>query len=370
MIKIVNLKASKSIFGSNAELLKKITVVSLGESNITKGTCEALNISTAQNKALTGFTKKVVDTFFKYADNEYIQVLELGATGATPDTLPEQITRIGTLLDNNSFSSYMVIVPEGMWKDTSFATLVSKYNDVNKMVYFVGVVPFSYNTSTAAEVKRLANMKSVIMIFDQLKDSTNTSVAGVFAGTYINKFMISLTNTMKSFDYIFINDNIKTIDKTKSDELITNNIVFFADIIGKPGFYNVKCSDGEKFDYYISFDNINIRIVDALQNVLVNSNNELNGALRFDNNSILLLKSVIETELSVGKTLKLITEFGSGYNKASKSITGIGEIAYLPLQEYIESEEAAYNEGEYNSFNMTVRISRWILKVALACNLK
>lgn len=366
--KIVNITGSKAVYGSSAELFKKIVVVSLGETNISKGTSKSINSQTYASIAATGTTKKTLDTYFQYAPDEYIEVLDLGATGSGEDTLPKQIAKVGTLIENGDINPYYVVVPSTFLSDSAYATLLSAYNDINKMVYFICSVAMTEDLSTATNVKRVQEMKSSILILEQLVDENLTAV-GVYIGTYISKFIINAANKLKSFTYVFINQQIKSIDKTKTDLLKKYNIAYFNNLIGKPSFMNVKTSDGEEVDSSIAYDNMSIRISDALTNTLVNANNVKDSSLEFVNNSVLLLKSVIENELLICKDLKLVNEFGSSYDRVIKQINGLDTIAYVDMATYKNQSYDLYLKNEYNGFSTVIRLGSFILVVGLSVDI-
>ena len=102
---------------------------------------------------------------------------------------------------------------------------------------------------------------------------------------------------------------------------------------------------------------------------IVNSANKFNSAIEYNNNGILTLKSVIESELLNCKGLKLITEFGQGYDTAEKAITGINSIAYIPFAQYIKANQADYDKNEYNGFSVEMRIMKFILRLNITSNL-
>lgn len=366
--KIVNITASKAIYGTSAELFKKIVVISLGETNVGKGTSKEINVSQLQSITASGTTKKTLDTYFQYAPDEVITILELGTTSTGEDTLPKQIAKVGTLIDNGDISGYYFVCPPTFLSDAAFATLVSKYNDVNQMVYFVSPVSMSEDLSTATNVKRLSSMKSCICILEQLLDENQTAV-GAFVGTYMSKFIISTSNKLKSFTYVFINQQVKSIDKTKVELLKKYNIVYFGNIIGKPSFINVKCMDGDNVETYIAYDNMSIRLSDAITNVLVNANNLNDSALLFDNNSILMLKSVIENELNSCKDLKLVIEYGSKYSPVTKEILNQNSIGYVDAVTYKTQSYDKYQQSTYDAFSVNIRLAKYILIVGLSINL-
>lgn len=364
--KIVNLTASKSVFANSSELLRKICIVSLGDTNINKGEFKTVNISTVKDIAATNKTKSMLDSFFKYAAEDYITVLELGAVGTGQDTIAKKVEALKQLLIDENLKCYMYLVDKQFIPEATFQTLVSDYNDVNKMVYFVMGIDYGKDIASDLNIPKYANFKSALFIYEML-DGANAM--GTFAGVYMNRFKISANNTMKPFAYQFINDNLKSITKTLADTMDQKNIIYFSSIIGKPSFYEVKCRDGEAFSYYIAYDNISIILVDQITSTLVNSANKFNSAIEYNNNGILTLKSVIESALTTCKGLKLLTEFGESYDEAEKAIKGLNSIAYIPFAEYIKSNQSDYDKNEYNGFSVEIRVAKFILRLNITSNL-
>ena len=364
--KIVNLVASKSVYADSSELLRKVCIVSLGDTNITKGQTKTINISTMASINPQNTTKSILDSYFVYAAEEYITVLELGAVSAGTDTITKKVESLKKLLDDETIKNYIYLVDKQFIAEATFQTLVSAYNDINKMVYFVMGIEYGTDIASDLQIPKYANFKSALFIYEML-DGANAM--GTFAGVYMNRFKISANNTMKPFAYQYINSNLKDITKTLADTMDQKNIIYFSSIIGKPSFYEVKCQDGEAFSYYFAYDNISIRLVDAITSAIVNSANKFNSAIEYNNNGILTLKSVIESELLNCKGLKLITEFGQGYDTAEKAITGINSIAYIPFAQYIKANQADYDKNEYNGFSVEMRIMKFILRLNITSNL-
>lgn len=365
--KIVNLVASKSVNGSNLGLLQKIVLISLGDTNINKDEQKTIKKSELSYISATGDTKLVLDAYFSITDNE-ITILEMSSIATTPETTSEKISRLLEMLNNESVSGYIFILPKEFFADPSITNILTPYNDVNKHTYFVMPVKYGVDLTSNTNIQRVKGMKSCILVYEQLS-TTSYSAMGIFAATYINTFNISNTNTMRAFDYIFINSTIKDITKTTADLLSSNLVVYFANIIGKAGFINVKCQDGEDFSYYIAYDNISIRITDKLSNTLVNANNKFNSSITYDPIGITTLKAVIENELTTCKDLKLLTEFGASYDEAEQAITDLNEISYIDFQTYISSNPDDYASNAYNGYSFNVRISKFILTVNINTNI-
>lgn len=364
--KIVNLIASKSVYADSSELLKKVCVVSLGDTNITKGQLKSINISTLKDIAAENTVKDILDSYFKYATEDYITVVELGAVAEGQDTIAKKVTALKQLLLDNTLSAYLILVDKQFIDEESFVTLVSDYNDINKMGYFVMGVEYDEDLTTNSSIPKFVNMKSALFVYEMLEGA---NAMGTLAGIYVTRFKVAANNTMKPFAYQFINNNIKLITKTTADLLDKNNIIYFSSIVGKPSFYEVKTQDGTAFSYYIAYDNISIILVDQISSLLVNSANKFNSAIEYNNNGILTIKSVIESGLNTCKSFKLLTEFGQSYDEAERAITGLNSIAYIPFAEYIKSNEKDYQKNEYNGFSVNIRIMKFILKLNITSNL-
>lgn len=365
--KIVNLIAAKSVTGSNLGLLEKIVVVSLGESSLSKDEKKTIKKSEQPSISATGDLKTILDAYFSMTEDE-ITILEMSAVATTPETMAEKIVRLKGILDSESLTGYIVILPKEFLAEPTITDILTPYNDVNKHTYFVMPVKYGVDLTSNTNVKRVEGNKSCILVYEQLS-SASYSAMGIFAATYSKTFKISLTNKMRAFEYIFINQQVKDITKTTADLLDKNRIVYFGNIIGKPGFLNVKCQDGEEFAYYIAYDNMSIRVTDRVTNALVNANNKFNSSITYDDIGITTLKSVIEDELSNCLDLKLLTEFGASYDEADQAIGNLNEISAIPFQTYIASKPEDYKNSAYNGFSFEARISKFILTVNINANL-
>lgn len=364
--KIVNLTASKSVYADSSEILRKVCIVSLGDTNIAKGQFKTINISTSKDIVPTKKTKEILDAYFKYATEDYITILELGTVSTGADTIANKVTEFKQLLIDENLKCYMYLMDSQFMAEDSFVTLVSDYNDVNKMAYFVMSIDYGTDIGSDVNIPKFSNFKSALLVYEML-DGANAM--GSLAGIYMNRFKISANNTMKPFAYQFINNNLKSITKTTADLLDEKNIIYFSSIIGKPSFYEVKCQDGTAFSYYIAYDNISIILIDQITSALVNSANKFNSAIEYNNNGILTLKSVIESALSKCQGYKLLTEFGESYDEAEKAIIGLNSIAYIPFVEYLKSNQQDYEKNEYNGFSVEIRVAKFILKLNITSNL-
>lgn len=366
--KIVNLTASKAMISSNLGLLQRVVVVSLGETNIDKDTFKTISKAELSSISATGETKKVLEAFFSVTDKHSVTVLDMAAVSIDPETMAKKIERLKALIADESVSGYLYVLPKEFLAEPTISDFVTEYNDVNKMSYFVMPVAYGTDLTSNADVERVKNMKSVILVYEQL-DSSNLNATGIFAGSYVKTFNISLTNKMRAFDYLYINANIKDITKTTAGLLEKNSIVYFGNIIGKPGFLNVKCMDAEDFTYYIAYDNMSIRIVDRITNRLVNANNKFNSGITYDDNGIISLKANIEDELTNCTNLGLLSEFGASYNETDMAIEELNEISYIPVKEYIKTQPDDYKKNAYNGFSFECRISKFVLTVSINANL-
>lgn len=366
--KIVNLVASKSVVGSNLQLLQKVVLVSLGGTNLGKDEQKTVTKSDVAGISASGDAKLVLDAYFSSTEKP-ITILEMAAVSTTPETVPEKITRLVKMLtEEETLSGYLIIMPKEFFSEVTITNVLTPFNDVNKHTYFVFPLAYGSNVASDANLQRVKGMKSCIVVYEQLQ-SASYSALGLFAATYLNAFEISLTNTMRAFEYIFINQQIKDVTKSTSDLLDKNLVTYFANIIGKPGYLNVKCQDGEEFAYYIAYDNMSIRVTDSVTNTLVNANNKFNSAITYDDIGITTLKAVIENELTNCLDLKLITEFGGSYDQGEQKITDINEISSIPFQKYIASNPNDYKIGAYNGFSFECRISKFILTININANL-
>lgn len=365
--KIVNLVAAKSVTGSNLGLLQKVVLVSLGGTSLSKDEQKTIKKSELSSLSAIGDTKLVLDAYFSATENA-ITVLEMLSVSTTPETISEKVTRLNKMLEDESLTGYIIILPKEFLSEPSITTVLTPFNDVNKHTYFVMPVKYGVDLTSNTNVQRVKGNKSCILIYEQLQ-SASYSAMGLFAATYVNTFNISLTNTMRAFEYIFINQQVKDITKTTADLLDKNMIIYFGNIIGKPGYLNVRCQDGEEFAYYIAYDNMNIRVTDRVTNALVNANNKFNSSITYDDIGITTLKAVIEDELINCVNLKLVTEFGASYDETEQSITEKNEISAISFQQYIASQPADYQIGAYNGFSFEARISKFILTVTINANL-
>lgn len=365
--KIVNLVAAKSVTGSNLGLLQKVVLVSLGGTSLSKDEQKTIKKSELASLSASGDTKLVLDAYFSATENA-ITVLEMSAVATTPETISEKVTRLNKMLQDESLTGYIIILPKELFKEPTITNVLTPFNDVNKHTYFVMPVEYGVDLTSNTNVQRVKGMKSCILVYEQLQ-SSSYSAMGLFAATYTNTFNISLTNTMRAFEYIFINQQVKDITKTTSDLLDKNLVVYFGNIIGKPGYLNVKCQDGEEFAYYIAYDNMSIRVTDRVTNALVNANNKFNSAITYDDIGITTLKSIIEDEMINCVNLKLVTEFGASYSEADQAIGDLNEISAIPFQTYIASQPEDYKNSAYNGFSFEARISKFILTVNINANL-
>lgn len=365
--KIVNLFAAKSVTGSNLGLLQKIVVVSLGESSLSKDEQKTIKKSELASISANGVLKTILDAYFSITEND-ITILEMSAVTTTPETIPEKVIRLNKMLSDESITGYLIILPKEFLEEPSITTVLTPFNDVNKHTYFVMPVKYGVDLTSNTNVQRVKGNKSCILVYEQLQ-STSYSAMGLFAGTYANTFNISSSNTMRAFEYIFINQQVKNITKTTADLLDKNMIVYFGNIIGKPGYLNVRCQDGEEFSYYIAYDNISIRVTDRVTNALVNANNKFNSAITYDDIGITTLKSVIEDELVNCVNLKLLNEFGASYDEVEQAIIEKNEISAISFQQYISAQPEDYKVGAYNGFSFEARVSKFILTVNINANI-
>lgn len=369
--KIVSITASKSSQISSLGLLGKVCIVSLGESSLSQNTMKEVFVgSYSKDLTPTGELKKSLNSFFGLAKEYSINVLELGSVDSGSNTIEAKVTQLKSMLESGDLSNYIYLMPKEFLASAGMVSLASNYNTINDSVYFA--LPIAKDTDLEGDlnIPKFNNLKSVLLLFNQLTDTENNNILGTFGASYLVNFSkISSTNTMRSFDYLYINLATDSINAVKAKTLKDKNIVYFMPLTGKPSFMNVKTQDGENFISSIAYDNMKLRLNDRLVNTLVGNANKFNSSIPFDDNGIKLLKSVIESEFESIKNLKIILEFGAGYDDTEKAITNKGEISYVPFAEFIVDNPSDYQNDLYSGFLANVRLAKFILFLDLKINI-
>lgn len=369
--KIVSITASKSSQISSLGLLGKVCIVSLGESSLSQNTMKEVFVSSySKDLTPTGELKKSLNSFFGLAKEYSINVLELGSVDSGSNTIEAKVTQLKSMLESGDLSNYIYLMPKEFLASAGMVSLASNYNTINDSVYFA--LPIAKDTDLEGDlnIPKFNNLKSVLLLFNQLTDTENNNILGTFGASYLVNFSkISSTNTMRSFDYLYINLATDSINAVKAKTLKDKNIVYFMPLTGKPSFMNVKTQDGENFISSIAYDNMKLRLNDRLVNTLVGNANKFNSSIPFDDNGIKLLKSVIESEFESIKNLKIILEFGAGYDDTEKAITNKGEISYVPFAEFIVDNPSDYQNDLYSGFLANVRLAKFILFLDLKINI-
>lgn len=369
--KIVSITASKSSQISSLGLLGKVCIVSLGESSLSQNTMKEVFVgSYSKDLTPTGELKKSLNSFFGLAKEYSINVLELGSVDSGSNTIEAKVTQLKSMLESGDLSNYIYLMPKEFLASAGMVSLASNYNTINDSVYFA--LPIAKDTDLEGDlnIPKFNNLKSVLLLFNQLTDTENNNILGTFGASYLVNFSkISSSNTMRSFDYLYINLATDSINAVKAKTLKDKNIVYFMPLTGKPSFMNVKTQDGENFISSIAYDNMKLRLNDRLVNTLVGNANKFNSSIPFDDNGIKLLKSVIESEFESIKNLKIILEFGAGYDDTEKAITNKGEISYVPFAEFIVDNPSDYQNDLYSGFLANVRLAKFILFLDLKINI-
>lgn len=369
--KIVSITASKTSQISSLDLLGKICIVSLGESSISQNTMKEVFISSYEKDLTpTGDLKKVLSSFFSLAKEYSINVLELGSVDSGSNTIDTKIAKLKSLLEQGDIQNYIYLMPKQFLASDSMVSLCSAYNSINESVYFAFPISKDTDIESDSTIPKYNNLKSVLLVYNQLTDTENNNILGIFGASYIVNFSkINSSNNMRSFDYLYINLNVDFINAVLTNQLKAKNIIYFMPLTGKPSYMNVKTQDGENFVSSIAYDNLKLRLSDRIVNTLVGNANKFNSSIPYSDNGIKILKSVIEEELETNQNLKIIQEFGAVYNDSEKAIENKNEISYIPFQQYIKDNPADYQDNAYNGFLTNIRLAKFILTLDLKINI-
>lgn len=369
--KIVSITASKTSQISSLDLLGKICLISIGETSIAQNTLKEVFISNYEKDLTpTGEIKKVLSSFFSMAKEYSISVLELGSVDNTENNIDSKITKLKSLLEQGEIQNYIYLMPKQFLSSDSMVSLASGYNSINESVYFVFPISKDTDIESDSTIPKYNNLKSVLLVFNQLTDTENNNVLGIFGASYLMNFSkINSSNNMRSFDYLYINTNTDLLNAVLTKQLKDKNIIYFMPLTGKPSFMNVKTQDGESFTSSIAYDNMKLRLSDRIVNTLVGNANKFNSCIPYNDNGIKILKSVIEEELESIQNLKIILEFGAVYNDSEKAIENKNEISFTPFSKYIKDNPDDYKNNSYNGFLVNIRLAKFILFLDLKVNI-
>lgn len=347
-----------------ADLIRKYMVVSAGDTNIDSGSYEVVDRSSYEDiftSTTNNPTYNWLVAFFTNAPNAEAYVLETGTIVGNDATA--NIAILSAFISAGTEPCYKYSCPQGFYGEGAFTTLLGLYTGVTAQTYFSLEITNGVDPSQDPNFTALAGMKSFFPCYGSgvSGESIDGAITGVMASTLYD-LSASNPNTMLNYSRV-LGVTAPTLSSTLATTLNGLGINYAGIITGITTIFNGRYADLVTWDYWYGWDWFQINTINTLTATIVNGANNPSASVRYDQNGIDTIKSVLNGVAKKGQSYGVVTDFGADYDFINDEITDLGSFYAIPFYTYIASEPTKYAQGKYDGLSGYLLIGRFIRQV-------
>lgn len=345
---------------------------SFTSATILKG--ESVTLKTQTNGTLSIVKSGDFDTYFTYDETSGLITANSNSSGDSTKTLT-----ITATYDDNSTTATISLTAQTdaetsttgetltnytKYRDTAFSDLASEYLGTEHNSYFLAK---SDNGLVDSESWKLYDgKKSVLCVYDNLTTAYSLSsvILGIMASSHYD-----ISSSQKATP--LNNKNISGVSydelgQTLMTELTQQPMTFTGDFAGSTVIFNGRMADGSTFEYNYQSDYMIYSVNLALSTLLLNSANNTNYVLQFNQNGIDVLNATIKGALDNLVSLGVITEYGTNFNVTTGDLENSGYVYTIDFETYRSNYSDDYENEIYRGVTFAVRIGRYIKQVNIS----
>lgn len=345
-----------------AEFLRRFCIVSDGKSTITAGTCEMLTADNWKQKITgTDEVSKAVASYFINAIGKVVYVFECGSSG----NADAKLKKLETFIDDATLPCYEYLIPEDLYKNAYFATMLTKYSKDEIPTYFSAnlVSNAQADPTQQAEYNNWKGKKAFMGIYPTISD-TDLNTAGLVLGVKASSaFDISTAKRMSSLEYKYCGSGSKTLGTSILTKIAEAPCVFTMLKGVKNEIRNTKLADKKFWHYRYSQDTLISMLKENIDALFSNASNVSNGALQYNDSGIQSIKQNIISTLATAKQMGIVNRFARSIDLATKQLDGIDDISSIPFEAYKNANPSDYENGKYGGFGAYIEIMGFIVYI-------
>lgn len=372
----VTINVSRILAADSTDFLRRFCVVSNGDSNIEVGKSVVIsqaeidtvfNLVNDQPGYYDTFLYRFLSNYFANNSTGTVTVLETGSvsTEEPARTIDECIKVLSDYIADGTDRHYMYAVPNSFYVEDSFVTLAKGYAGITAAQYFAVEFPSGSFPDSDATFAKYAGLKSV---FSVISSRSNGNAWGENLGAFVGRiaspiYNISATNPNTPLNYKTIVGGYLEKFST-SYRLLLNNapINYVGYQLGSNCIYNGRYLDNTSFDFYYALDWFIANAKSALTSAIVNGANVPSAVIKYNQDGIDKLLSVLNQIANNGVANGTITAFAESLSSVGE-LQEIGTFAAIPFETYKLQNPTNYAKEIYDGFSGVIRIGRFFRQV-------
>lgn len=382
VINPIKIKVSSDIAAKLDNFLRRMCIISAGDTSLTTGQYKEVVSSTyttiLKNATSDSELKDKLSGYFSFAGNKPCIVLEVGAFDANSNKISAQVATLKNFISSGLSRCYMHLVPDAWYfpeeidsvRDTAFISLCNEFNGLDAATFFI-VKGNNEDPLTSQAWGEYSGIKSAFVVYDNTSPSYKNPLTSIYLGIMANaKYDISDTQKCTPLN----NKSIEGAKLTEIGAVLANNLTqapqnFGGDFAGSSVLFNGRYADGNAWEFYYQNDLMIFRIQEALSSLLLNSANNGNYVLQYNQNGIDVINATIKSVLNILKSQGVITEYAAEKNASTGALERPGYINAIDFYTYKNSNPQDYASEIYGGISFYALIGRYIKQVNLAISI-
>lgn len=345
-----------------ADFMRRFCIVSDGKSTLQAGNIQMVTAEdwksyvTGENEVSTALA-----SFFLKAIGKVCYIFECGGTGDAE----AKLQALESFIDEATMPCYEYLLPKALYQDDYLQTMLIKYGANEQSVYFSAnlVADSQPDPTQQPEYAYWTGQKAFMGVYPSF-DNASYNTAGAILGVKASSaFDISTSNRMSSLEYKYCGATSKTLGSGILNKIAQAPCAFTMMKGVNNGIRNSKMGDGRFWHYRYALDNLIFLLKANVDTLFVNASNTPNGALEYNNGGIQSIKQNLVTTLTAASQMGLVNRFAQSIDLSTGALTGLGDIASIPFEEYKANNPQNYSNGVYGGYSGYIEIMEFIVKI-------
>lgn len=249
-------------------------------------------------------------------------------------------------------------------RDVSFSDFASEFVSTESNVYFI--VKSNNELGDSDSWALYKGKKSVFVIYDNLTTAYPlSSVAlGIMASS---QYDLSATQKATPLNNKSINGvSYNELGQVLMDDLTQQPLNFAGDFAGTTVLFNGRYASGDTWEYLYQSDLVVYKIQEAISTLLLNSANNSNYVLQFNQVGIDVLNATIKGALDNCISLGILSDFGTNFNITTGLIENSGYVYTVDFDSYKTNYADDYANERYAGVSFAMQIGRYIKEINIS----
>lgn len=347
---------------AKADFMRRFCIVSNGNSNLEAGAIQMVT-SEDWDTYITGTneTSKALSSFFLKAIGKVCYIFECGSTGDEEAKLKV----LENFIDEATFPCYEYLIPQSLYQDGYFGTLLIKYSSNEQSVYFSANLISSAqpDPTQQAEYAYWKGQKAFMGVYPTFENDSYSTAGAILGVKASSSFDIGTSNRLGPLEFKYCGATSKTLGSGILNKISQANCVFTMMQGINNEIRNSKMADGKFWHYRYALDNLLFLIKANIDALFSNSSNTPNSAITYNDAGIQSIKQNLVSTITTASQMGLVNRFAQSIDLSTGKLIGLGDIASIPFVDYKAGNPQDYENGVYGGYSGYIEIMQFIVKV-------